>query len=208
MTHPGRRHDAPGPRSYGEQPSNFVSSAVEPEFSTVFDATREADQLSSAYGFYGLFIAAGVTLIGICVIRTVLRHKPDWFLIAFTAVWSAVVAYGLATDAEDVHDIRERVRRGAFDTVEGCLSYFHPGSRHASKSTEGNERWAVNGAAFSYGAGDIRPGYRVVEPLGGAVHPSTRVRVSFVRSPHYDRLEIVRLEVAQGACPAAPDTRP
>jgi hypothetical protein len=136
-----------------------------------------------------------------------LRRGWRWrkYMLVFSVAWLGFTVFMTFSEIRDTARIRALVARGEFATLEGCLDYFKSGYPHGTKSTAGNERWRVQGTEFDYGQGEIRTGYHLVEPRGGAVHRDTKVRVSFVTSQFYKRREIVRLAVAERACPPAPD---
>lgn len=75
----------------------------------------------------------------------------------------------------------------------------------ASKTSAADEYWTVAGETFRYGTN--RPGFawKLVEPLGGAVHADSYVEVGFVRNLKNGNGEIIRLAVAPHSCPRAPD---
>jgi len=177
-------------------------------FSTVFDLTGNPELIQPALWFYAVIIFAGIVLLLLTVAGWKWRWRRRWSLSVFTVVWAALVPYLLLDDARDVAATRRAVESGAFDTVEGCLDYFRPGDPNGSKSMAGNEEWRVAGKVFSYGQGEVRPGYHLVSDRGGAVSADSRVRVSFVLSHRDSRLEIVRLAVAKHTCPAARLVRP
>lgn len=165
----------------------------------------DAGTIQPAFWFYSIFFILGVGLSVFAILA--LRHgwRGRKRIAAFAIVWLGLTSYISAIDALDVLSIRQKLAASDVITVEGCPSYFHPGLQYGSKTMVGDERWSIAGYEFSYGAGEIRPGYHVTEPNGGVVHRDTRLRVSFVISPHYGRAEIVRLIVASHACPPAPD---
>jgi hypothetical protein len=177
-------------------------------YHTVFDLTGSPDRIQPAYWFYAIFIVAGVVLILLTLAAWKWRWRRRWSLSGFAAFWTALVPYLLLDDARGVTAARKAVELGAFQTVEGCLDYFRPGSPDGSKSMAGNEEWSVAGKVFSYGQGEVRPGYHLVSRRGGAVSADSRVRVSFVTSPKDGRPQIVRLAVAKHACPTARSGKP
>ena len=125
-------------------------------------------------------------------------------MMACSVVWLGITAFGTFKDIEDTNRIRALVEQGQFTTISGCLDYFKPGYRHGSKTMVGNERWSVGGIEFDYGQGEVRRGYHLVEPRGGAIHRDSKVQVSYVPSQFYRRREIVKLAVAERGCPPAP----
>lgn len=174
-------------------------------FQDVFDLTVHPEQIQPAYWFYGLFVGIGVAMLILGII--LMRWRARWrkYTLIFSLIWLSFVSFMTVQDFRDASQIRSAVGRGEYDTIEGCLDYFHPGNATGSRTTAGNERWAVKGVEFDYGQGEVRRGYHLVEARGGAVHPTTRVRVSFVESDFYRRKEIVKLAVIQNACSSAPD---
>lgn len=170
-----------------------------------FDLIANPDRIEPAWGFYAIFFGAAGLLVAAAIATTRLRAKRFNLLFVFAPISAIVVIVGAYLDASDVFRVRELVVRGEFSTVEGCLESFHPGNPFGTKATEGDERWSVGGVSFSYGAGEIRPGYHLVEGRGGLVHANSRVRVPFVVSPFLGRKEIVRLQRLEPDCPAARD---
>lgn len=169
----------------------------------VFDLTARPEQIQPALGFYAVFLLGGVVLLG-----TVLLLRPRKLpalrgLLPFSVVLLGFSGFMAWRDRQDTLRIRQMVRQGQYATVEGCLDYFRPGLPDSTKSTASDERWSVRGVEFDYGHGRVAPGYKLVEPRGGHVHARSTVQVSFVMSEFYGRREIVRLAVAQDACPAA-----
>lgn len=119
-------------------------------------------------------------------------------------------ARGLAARAQGDH------RRGAGNGLsafppesgKGLDVRFGIADCDGQATTSGDEVWTVGGRTFGYGAGSIRIGYSRVEALGGAVHADSRVRVHFINNEVQRRAEILRLDVQDAACPAAPDPQP
>jgi len=181
---------------------------MRPIYETVFDLTANPQSIQPAYGFYAIFVMAGVilSLLAWLAIRHGWRSRRS--LTAFAVIWCVFCSYMIFTDYRENAAIRDAVERGMLLRVEGCLDYFRPGVPHGTKSVAGNEQWSVGGTTFSYGAGEVRSGYHAVSTAGGAVDATSRVRVGYVVSPAYRRREIVKLEVAEGACPAARRVEP
>lgn len=172
---------------------------------STFDLVGHPERMHPAFGFYAIFLVAGALLSLLAILAVLRRWKRAYFLAPFAPIWVAGASALFFLDARDVLAVRQLVRRGEYTTVEGCLTSFHPGLPYGTRSAAGNERWSVAGHDFDYGQGEVRPGYHLVEARGGLVHRNTRVRVSFVKSPHYGRNEIVGLQTGEG-CPFAPDT--
>ncbi|WP_294123068.1 hypothetical protein [Sphingomonas sp.] len=174
------------------------------DYQIAFDLTARPEQIQPVYGFYALFLAIGFGLLALAMFLQRRRLRSRNYVLAFSVFWLGFTAFMIFKEIEDTSYIRSQVQRKAFATVEGCLDYFQPGDPEGSKTTAGNERWSIRGTEFDYGQGEVRRGYHLVEPRGGAVHPHTRVRVSYVTSDFYGRREIVKLAVAQRACQPAP----
>lgn len=181
-----------------------------------FDLIATPDRISPAYGFIALFLIVGVgLLLAAWVILRLTKAKRGetvdrlrgmaWFLISFGVIWLGFTSYMGIGEIGSVAAARDNVLSGNYRTLEGCLDYFRPGVPNPGKTIAGDERWAVDGHAFRYGAGQIRFAYHKVEPLGGIVHRRSKVRVSFIRDDFLHRDDIVRLAVVQNACPPAPD---
>lgn len=170
-----------------------------------FDLIAHPERIVPAYGIYAIFLGAGA---GLCVVA-VLSWRKGWrhalVLSVFAPIFMLFAVFGTAMDLRETLTVRDLVRRGEYRTVEGCLTAFHRGASRAMKSMAGDERWSVAGYDFSYGTGDVRPGYHRVEANGGIVHANSRARVSFVTSPYYGREEIIVRLQASETCPWAPD---
>jgi hypothetical protein len=132
-------------------------------------------------------------------------RRNAWLMLPFGLIWSGFTLWMSVGEIRSAQAARTAMLNGSYQTLEGCLDYFRPGEAMPGRGTSGDERWAVKGHAFSYGAGEVRFAYHKVEPLGGIVHRDSRVRVSFVRSDFHRRDDIIRLEVTQAACPDSPD---
>lgn len=181
-----------------------------------FDLTTTPDRIAPPYGFMVLFLTIGIGLVAFAWIifrltkpgqdgtRGWLRRQA-WLMLPFGLICTGFTSWMSVGEIASAQAARAAVLNGRYQTLEGCLDYFRPGVARPGRSTSGNERWAVRGHAFSYGAGEFRFAYHQVEPLGGIVHRSSRVRVSFVRSDFHRTDDIIRLEVTRAACPEAPD---
>jgi hypothetical protein len=177
---------------------------VDVRFQQVFDLTAHPEQIQFAYGFYVLFFAIGFGLLAIAIVLLRYRLRGRKRVLAFALFWLGLLAFVAFEEFGEIGRMRALVGNGDYAEVEGCLQVFHPGNAVPTRGA-GGEYWRVEGVRFEYGAGAIRPGYQLVEPNGGAVHPDTRVRVAFVTGQSLWRNLIVKLEVAQHACPPAPD---
>lgn len=176
---------------------------MRPTFQTVFDLTKRPDLIHPVYWFIAIFVIAGIILTVLAWFAVRRRWRWRRSLPIFAAAWVTVCTYIIAIDIRDIAAIRGAVESANIQTTEGCLDYFRPGSPYGTKTTAGNEEWSIDGLVFSYGAGEARPGYHSVSTADGSVRADSRVRVSFVVSPAYGRSEIIKLELAPHACPAA-----
>lgn len=174
----------------------------------VFDLTRQPDLIRPAYAFDLFFLAVGLCLIG--MVLYVCWRRP-WKMLLYLSIalaWTAGAGCMTWHDIRHAGAVRALVRSGEFASVEGCLDQFHPGLANPNEADSGLERWNVAGQEFYYAADEIRLGYHRVEPGGGLVHADSWVRVGYVRDGIRGHNDIVRLEVKQHACPAAPDLWP
>lgn len=177
---------------------------------TAFDLISRPDAIHAPWGFLAIFWLAGLVIISIVALAWHFRWKR-WrrvFFTVFAVVWCSLVGWSSWTELNVAHAARQAARNRSFLTVEGCLSTFHAGKPYASKTIDVDEAWTLGGERFEYGAGGVGFAYRLVEPLGGSIHPDTRVKVAFIRNEAYNRNEILRLVVEQHVCPHAPDPGP
>jgi hypothetical protein len=181
-----------------------------------FDLIATPDRIVPQYGFIALFLIVGVglLLVGWIILRLTNARRGEavnrlrgvaWLMIPFGVVWIAFTSFMGLGEILSVAAARKDVLSGSYRTLEGCLDYFRPGVAKPGKTIAGDERWAVSGHAFRYGAGEIRFAYHKVEPLGGIVHRRSKVRVSFIRDDFLQRDDIVQMIIVQDACPPAPD---
>lgn len=114
----------------------------------------------------------------------------SWFYFLFSGSISALWLLSSFTSYSSLRDARVS---GAYQTVEGCLEAFHP----MPESGHDDERLIVGGRTFTYSNYGVTSGFRNAESHGGPIH-----RDSWVRIAHVDN-DIIKLEVADHACPAA-----
>ena len=102
------------------------------------------------------------------------------------SIYDDLVRYPRTFDAYRTHH---------YELVQGCLDGFVPSPSigHTPDTIR------VDGRTFSYADFVINgPGFHQTEAYGGPIHANTWVRLFLVGD------SIVRVDVAQGACPAAP----
>lgn len=175
------------------------------DFVSSFDLIADPSRVRPPYGFYGLFFFIGLVILGWASLAIRRHWRGRKRLAAFATIWLSLTSYVAITDAQDVMALHLGIKQHQYETVEGCLRGFHPGLSYGTKGTVGDERWSVDNRRFSYGAGEVRPGYHLTEPNGGVVHRDSKVRVSFITTANYGRTEIVKLAVIEHACPSAVD---
>lgn len=116
-----------------------------------------------------------------------------WFFFLFT---SFVAGSWLLGHEEQVSTLTAAEKTGQLSVVEGCLQHFHamPQTGHDEEKIE------VDGHVFTYSDYDLSTGgFNTTESHGGPIHADSRVRLAFSGDV------IVRVEVQQKACPAAPE---
>lgn len=178
---------------------------TEDVFLDVFDLTRNPDLISPAYLFFLTFVVVGLSMVGFTSYLTRFGRKGAWFFLLASLAITVGACWALLHEIRHVRAVKAQVLSGRFASVEGCLDQFHPGLASSGESDSGVEQWFVAGQLFDYGPDEIRLGYHATKPGGGIVHADSRVRVGYVRDDLLARNDIVRLEVTQHACPAAPD---
>lgn len=182
-----------------------MPAAAQPE--TVFDLIARSDAIVAPWWFLAIFMVAGVVIASLAFASWRLGWSRDrrMALTPFALIWWAFTLYAAWSEIDFANTTRAAVRQGTYRVVEGCLTRFHPGAPYASKSSVDDEVWTLGGERFSYGAGRVGFYWHQVEPLGGAVHADSRVRVAFVPNSADGGNAILRLAVTQHACPRAPD---
>lgn len=189
----------------------------------VFDLIQAPERIRPDLGPFALMIFLGMALASLgSIILWFTRPNPaglsellrftsgasrwprrlGWFLAFIGAGWTGVASAGLYQGLRDAGVARKAATDGRYLTLEGCLDEFEPGARVVGRAGSGYERWRIGGQEFRYGAGQFGYAYEKVEPLGGIVHAESRVHVAYVLNG--DEADILRLEVIQHACPAAP----
>lgn len=178
---------------------------TEEVFLDVFDLARDPDQIGPAYLFFLTFVALGLGLSGFTLYLTRCGRKGAWLYLLLALAITAGACWAMLHEIRHAGTMKAQVQSGQFASVEGCLDQFHPGLASPGESDAGQEQWSMAGQLFDYGADEVRLGYHAVEPGGGMVYADSWVRVGYVRDDMLARNDIVRLEVIQHACPAAPD---
>jgi hypothetical protein len=89
--------------------------------------------------------------------------------------------------------------------VDGCLDHYVPEPRGGGATdATGDEHWRVAGREFRYAKGDMGRTCKHSALDKGPVRADSRVRVRYIVDPVTGWNRIVRLEVADRACPYAP----
>ncbi|MBO9694726.1 MAG: hypothetical protein J7499_00845 [Sphingopyxis sp.] len=172
----------------------------------VFDLTRNPDQIGPAWSFFLIFVAIDLGLLGgILYFALCLRRKAALFYLPLVLAMAAGAIWMTWYDIRHARAVKAQIASGHFASVEGCLDWFKPGLASPHEADSGLERWAVAGRTFDYAADEVRFGYHLVEPGGGIVHADSWVRVGYIPDKVRGYNDIVRLEVRQRACPAAPN---
>lgn len=154
------------------------------EYETIFDITKTGIGVLwvvfPSVVWIGLFIA---------LIRFKDRVSPRlprccvYAVSSFAVVSSVALCLNLAAEQ---YSLRERFRKGEYDTVEGIVEEFDPMPKGGHK----NESFKVNGVKFEYSDFDISPGFHNAASHGGPIREGLFVRVSHIGDT------IVKLEVA------------
>jgi len=116
-----------------------------------------------------------------------------WVFFLFT---SAFAGSWLLSHAEQAASFKSAEKAGHLSVVEGCLQHFHP----MPQEGHDEEKIEIGGHVFTYSDYDVStPGFNTTESHGGPIHADSKVRLAFNGN------DIVRVEVRQKACPAAPE---
>lgn len=181
----------------------------------VFDLTHTPGLIQPAYLFDAAFVFAGLVLIVIVLAardmktagkltgtsRFSLVQGRNPLLAAIIGIPACFLIAG--GQAYGAFSLRQAVTSGQYVTLEGCLDYFQPGEAVCRKNGAGAELWGLGGQAFSYCGDTVTVTYHAIEGSEGIVHPTSRVRVSYVPGL-FGGKDIVRLETRPNLCPAAP----
>jgi hypothetical protein len=161
---------------------------------TVFDATNAPYRNLS-------FVLPGLALTSVGAVMVFrpswldrLRFRPTparrwfrpfaWFYFLFAIVWTIFAGGAVLSDAINA---KRAVEHRDCQSVEGPVRHFHP----MPVSGHDNERFEVNGVAFSYSDYIVTAGFNNTSSHGGPIREGLPVRICFRDG------EILRLEIAQ-----------
>lgn len=120
------------------------------------------------------------------------RRIFSWAYFLFALVITATFALSNLTQA---HGLRASRSSDQHSATEGCLQAFHP----MPSSGHDMERLRINDRCFAYSDFIITPAFHQTESHGGPVHADSKLRLLYAGGA------IIRMEVADHACPSAPD---
>jgi hypothetical protein len=179
-----------------------------PVVHTVFDAHNTAFHWS--WDFAVPAVCAVLCLIGL-ICSTGRATWPRWahvqfgraqrYGFSFNLLWSglflAVVAIAGVAYAGQWNRVLREADSPTRSTVAGCLSYFHRGT---GRRGDDFDVVAVGDKQFTYTDQVDNDGHAfgLMEIDGGPIHRDSWVRITYVGN------DILHLEVADHACPAAP----
>jgi len=172
-----------------------------PVYHVAFDLSAEPLLPSPA-----IFIPLALTCVGAALVfqpdlmRQVMpgglqgpaRRIFSWVFFLFTGLLT--VAFAVVPYVQG-QKLREAEMSGDTRVAEGCLQAFHP----MPATGHDMERLRLDGQTFTYSDFVLVPGFHQSQASGGPIHADSRLRLTHV-GPN-----IVRVEVADHACPAAPD---
>ena len=178
----------------------------------VFDsAGQPADPMILWIGVAGGVLAVIVLALGVRIVQGYRNTRPragrmTWFVTLFIAVWATAFIFGSIHQHRRERALDAERAAGRVRAVEGCLDHYvpEPRARALSTSTTTDEHWRVAGQEFSYGSGDMGRAFKASAVDNGPVRADSRVKLRYIVDPVTGMNRIVRLEVADGACPAAP----
>jgi hypothetical protein len=158
-------------------------------FEIVFDAA-EAGYRQWWFPTFGLiFVVIG---LGILIYqrknpshkRSVMSHVFPYLFTGFAVFW---VAFAFIGTFSDYWQLRQALRSGQFEVVEGKVVDFvpMPPSGHAM------ERFTVNGHHYEYADNVVTAGFNNTQSHGGPIREGLIVRIADVRG------KIARLEIAR-----------
>jgi hypothetical protein len=120
------------------------------------------------------------------------RKGFSWFYFLGSGFSLMIFAYSWINSSLTLRSVE---KNGAAQVVEGCMETFHP----MPVTGHDTERLTIKGQAFEYSDYIITPAFSRTESHGGPVHADSRLKIFHVGG------DIVRLEVADHACPPAED---
>jgi hypothetical protein len=148
---------------------------------------------SLIFSLFFLFICAS----GFFLLRE-LKHKGEkekaaLFMAAVGALFALCLAGGGGLLIYKQANLAVEYRRGHYQVLSGCLEAMTP-----AKDDHRADEIKVGGRYLSYAEYASDGGYHETEIDGGEIHPDSWVRLYLIG------YAIVRLDVRQHACPAAP----
>ncbi|WP_066658242.1 MULTISPECIES: hypothetical protein [unclassified Sphingomonas] len=159
----------------------------------------------------GAVLALIVLALGVRIVRGYRGMQPragrmTWFVTLFATLSSAAFLFGSLHQHARERALDAELAAGRVRTEEGCLDHFVPEqrSRALSTSTATDAHWRVGGQEFRYGSGDMGRAFKTSAGDDGPVRADSRVKLRYIVDPLTGMNRIVRLEVADGACPPAP----
>ena len=178
----------------------------------VFDiADQPADSMILWIGVAGGVLALVVLALAVRIVEgyrgtRARAGRSTWFVTLFIAIWSAAFLFGSIHQHGRDRALDAELQSGRVRLAEGCLDHYVPErpAQGISTSTSDDEHWRVAGREFSYGSGDMGRAFKASALDAGPVRADSRVRVRYIIDPVTGMDRIVRLEVADHACPVAP----
>lgn len=148
-----------------------------------------------------LLIPFGLAILGLLMVLGIIggfRFKSapaagpilNWVYFLFALL---IGGLGATSYFSEYAGLRRALQSGRANVVEGCLEAFHP----MPESGHDTERLRLRGQTFAYSGFIVTPAFHKSEVYGGPIHRDSWVRITHVGG------DIVRLEVADHACPAA-----
>lgn len=158
-------------------------------FELVFDADDAGYRQWSFPAFGLIFVAIG---LGILVYhwknpspgRTRWSSAFPYFFTAFAVLW---VSISFAGTFSEYWELRQALRSGEFEVVEGKVVDFVPMPAHGHAM----ERFTVNGRRYEFSDYVVSAGFKNTQSHGGPIREGLIVRIADVRG------KIARLEIAR-----------
>jgi hypothetical protein len=156
------------------------------QYEVVFDASEAGYR-------YWWFPACGLIVLAIGTVFVICQRKNasqrhcfrGYFITGFALLWTTISFIGTFSD---YWQLRQALRSGNFEVIEGKVVDFVPMPRHGGG---GREHFDVSGHHYEYSDFAVSASFNNSQPYGGPMRAGLNVRITDVGG------KIARLEIAR-----------